>query len=126
METNIPDFKEYVNNALKLYCHTPGTMGRVRREDRRLAGDLYRRGVTLSTLEEALALAAARRCFRSPDAPPLSPIRSLHYFLPVIEELLANPLPADYFKYLKGKLAKIQRSLNNGPSNDLRQESKPP
>jgi hypothetical protein len=109
MDTNNPDFKEYVKKALELYRHTPGTMGRVRQQDRRLAGELYHRGVALGTLEEALTLAAARRCFRPPDALPLSPIRSFHYFVPVIEELLANPLPADYFKYLKQKLAKIRK-----------------
>lgn len=116
-----PDFYEYVKKALELYCQTPGTVGRVRREDRRLAGDLYRRGVSLSTVEEALVLAAARRCFRAPDAPPLSPIRSFHYFIPVIEELSANPLPDDYFRYLKAKLSKIQTASDNRS-----QELKPP
>lgn len=53
----------------------------------------------------ALALATARRRARPADATPLAPVRSLHYYLPVIEELLAQP-PADgYLEYLREHLA---------------------
>jgi hypothetical protein len=31
-------------------------------------------------------------------------IRSLNYFLPVIREISANPLPQDYLRYLRYKL----------------------
>ena len=104
METSPPDLKEYIKQAVELYRNTPGTLGRVRREDRRLAAELHRRRVSLSTLKDALVLAAARRCFRAPDTPPLAPIRSMHYFVPVIEEVLANPLDNAYVEYLKSKL----------------------
>lgn len=93
-----------MQQAVELYQNTPGTLGCVRREDRRLAAELQGRGISLSTLEEAFILAAARRCFRSPDAPPLAPIRSMHYFIPVIDEVLANPMDFGYVAYLKSKL----------------------
>jgi hypothetical protein len=96
--------ESYIKQALELYCCTPGTLGRIRREDRLLAADLHDRGINLSTLEAAFVLAAARRCFRPPDAHPLTPIRSMHYFMPVIEEILANPPRAEYIAYLKSKL----------------------
>ena len=35
---------------------------------------------------------------------PLGPIRSLHYFMPVIEELLAHPVPESYLAYLRSKV----------------------
>jgi hypothetical protein len=78
----------------------------VRREDRLLAADLHGRGITLSTIEAAFIVAAARRCFRPPDVRPLAPIRSMYYFLPVIDEILANPLEAAYIAYLKLKIKK--------------------
>jgi hypothetical protein len=96
--------ENYIKQALELYRCTPETLGRVRREDRLLAADLHDRGVSLATLETGFVLAAARRCFRSPDARPLAPIRSMHYFVPVIEEILANPLDAGYVAYLKSKI----------------------
>jgi len=118
METNKSDPKQYATQLLELYRHTPGTLGQVRREDWRLARKLQERGVPLSTLEEAFLLAAARRCLRAPDAQPLSPIRSLHYFLPVIEEVLVKPLPDGYPEYLKSKLTKIQAAHNKTLSED--------
>jgi len=104
MQSSLSDRENYIKQALELYCHTSGTLGRIRREDRLLAADLHDRGINLSTLEGAFVLAAARRCFRPPDAHPLAPIRSMHYFMPVIEEILANPPAADYLAYLKSKL----------------------
>ena len=96
--------ENYVRQVLDRYRRTPGTCGRVRREDRRLAAQLHRRGVPSAVVTAAFALAASRRHRRDPELPPLPPIRSLHYFLPVVEELLAGPLDADYLRYLAGKL----------------------
>jgi hypothetical protein len=55
-------------------------------------------------VEAALLLASARRLFHDPSLPPLPPIRLLNYFLPVIREISASPLPQDYFHYLRYKI----------------------
>jgi hypothetical protein len=102
--TNLADREDYIKQLLELYRNTPGTLGRVCREDQRLAAALHDRGVSLSILEKAFVLAAARRCFRAPNAPPLAPIRSMYYFVPVIDEVLADPPTDSYFEYLKSKL----------------------
>jgi hypothetical protein len=104
MQHNPLSRDSYIKQALELYRCIPGTLGRVSREDRLLAADLHDRGIPLSTLEAAFVLAAARRCFRLPNVHPLAPIRSMHYFLPVIEEILANPPAAEYLAYLKSKI----------------------
>ena len=94
----------YLQQVLEAYQHTPGTTGQVRPPDRQLAVQLQRRGIPLRTIENAFVLAAARRIFRPPQAPPLTTVRSLAYFLPIIEELLTTPLSDDYFEYLRRKL----------------------
>ena len=99
--------EEYIRRVLEAYCKTPGTMGTVRRADRMLAAQLYQRRVAVTVIENAFVLAAARRLMRPADAPPLSPIRSLAYFLPVIEEVLALRVSTDYFQYLRHKLERI-------------------
>ena len=99
--------EEYIRQILEAYRQTPGTMGTVRRPDRVLAAQLHQRGVCASVIENAFVLAAARRLMRPTDAPPLGPIRSLAYFLPVIEEVLAQRVSADYFQYLRHKLERI-------------------
>ncbi len=101
----------YLEHVLDLYRRLPGTSGRIRRADRRLAAALYSRQVPLATVETALLLTSARRSFRAPGASPLPPIATLHYFLPVLEELLANPLDAAYLDYLRGRLAALALNL---------------
>jgi hypothetical protein len=99
--------EEYLRQVLEAYRKTPGTMGTVRRADRMLAAHLYQRGVAVSVIENALMLAAARRLMRPADAPRLGTIRSLAYFLPVIEEVLDMRVSPDYFQYLRHKLQRI-------------------
>lgn len=97
----------YVETVLALYCTLPDTPNRHSRYDRRLAIQLYQRQLPLSLIENAFLLATARRLLRDPSYPPLNPIRSLHYFLPVIKELLDQPPPQAYFDYLRTKLAPL-------------------
>jgi len=98
--------EEYVRQVLEAYRKTPGTMGTVRRADRMLAAQLYQRGLSVRVIENALVLAATRRLIRHADAQPLGTIRSLAYFLPVIEEVLKLRVSPDYFDYLRHKLAR--------------------
>ena len=94
----------YVHRVLDAYQRTPGTSGQVRPPDRLLAAQLQQCGIPLHTVENALVLAAARRIFRPPEAPPLTTVRSLAYFVPVIEELLTTQVSEDYFQFLRRKL----------------------
>jgi hypothetical protein len=104
VEENRAHQEEYVCQVLDAYRKTPGTTGTVRRPDRLLAGQLCQRGVPLATVENALVLAAARRLIRLASAPPLSTIRSLAYFLPVIDEVLNLRIHPDYYRYLRHKI----------------------
>lgn len=95
---------QYVRRLLEAYLATPGASGVVRRADRLLAAQLHERGVPIDAVENALTLAAARRIFRPEGAPTLGTVRSLAYFVPVIEEVLQLQAGPDYFRYLRGKL----------------------
>ncbi len=99
--------EEYIRQVLEAYRKTPGTMGTIRRADRILAAQLYQRGVSASAVANAFVLAAARRLVRPVDAAPLGTIRSLAYFLPVIEEVLDMRVSQEYFQYLRRKLQQV-------------------
>ena len=92
----------YIEAVLATYNNLPGTPARPSRRDRQLARELCRRGVPLRTVRVALILATARRTLRS--GPPLPPVRTLHYFLPVIDEVLHQPPDPGYVAYLDAKL----------------------
>ncbi len=102
--------EEYVRRVLEAYRKTPGTMGAVRRPDRTFAARLFQRGISVTVIENALVLAATRRLIRRTDAPPLGTVRSLAYFLPVIEEVLEVRISPDYFQYLRQKLDRISHN----------------
>ena len=101
---NSLDREEFIQKVLTAYRQTPGTTGTIRRSDRLVAAQLYARGVPLRAVENALVLAASRR-LRPAGALPLGTIRSLAYFLPVVDEVLALNLSQDYFRYLRSKIA---------------------
>ena len=93
----------YLTHVLEAYQKLPGTLGRVLRQDRKVALDLYRRGVTLEVVHSAFVLALARRAFRAGND-DLEPIRCLSYFVPVVEELIQEPPLPEYLDYLRTKL----------------------
>jgi len=94
----------YVEAVIREYLWLPGTPRRASRQDRWLAASLFEQAVPLSVVRAALLLAAARRTLRNSHLMPLPPIRTLHYFLPVIEEVLHHPPEPGYIEYLAGKL----------------------
>ena len=85
--------QDYVRQVLDSYVSLPGTPLRPRRDDRFLAEKLYRQRVPLHLLEYALLLGCARRELQEHDE-PLQPIRSLRYFVPVVEEVRHQPVDA--------------------------------
>ena len=93
-----------IERLLCLYLALPHTPSRASRYDRRLALELRQRQISWEAVETALLLATSCRCLRDPSLAPLPPIRSLHYFLPVIEEVLSTEMAPDYVRYLKRKL----------------------
>ena len=98
------ELNAYRQTLLDLYLRLPDTPRRLSRNDLRLVRQFWERDVPLRIVEAAFLLASARRGTRRPDAVPLGRIRSLHYFVPVIEELLAQPVPESYVAYLRSKV----------------------
>ncbi len=103
-ETSDHDRLQYVSAVLKAYRNNPDTLGHVRASDRKLARHFFDTRVPLKVVRAALALAALRRACRTDGADPHEPIRSLHYFKPVIEEVSNLPADSAYFTYIEIKM----------------------
>ena len=101
----------YVASVLTLYIDLPDTPLRPSVSDQWLARRFHDDGVPLNIVETALLLGSIRRLTRPADAPRLSPIRSLAYFRPVIDELRAHPAPESYLDYLRLKLRQAVAAL---------------
>lgn len=100
--------EQYAHAVLDAYGRSQGTTGRVRSADRDLARYLYDRNVPLQLVQDALLLAAARRGRRRRSA-PLPPVMSLHYYLPVVQELLLHPLDAASRRNLRNGLSQARK-----------------
>ena len=105
-----PAITDYVKAVLATYVSLPDTPVRPSRRDRQLARQLFRRGVPLETIRGAFLLAAARRTFRGPEAAPLPTIRTLFYFVHLIDEVSDEPPGRDYLDYLATKLRPFMKS----------------
>jgi hypothetical protein len=99
----------YIAAVLMLYADLPDTPLRLSPQDQSLACRLHQQGVPLTIVESALLLGSLRRLIRPADAPPLSPVRSLAYYRPVIAELQQQPLPDGYLDYLRAKLRNVSQ-----------------
>lgn len=92
---------DFVSRVLSLYLGLPDVAARrPSRLDRQLAVTLYARGISLEQIEAAMLLAHLRRAARPT---PLPPIRSLHYFVPAIDEVIREPLSPSWLDYLRRK-----------------------
>jgi len=94
----------YVDAVVANFIRLPGTPCRPSRRDRAVAAALYERRIPRSVVWAALVLATTRRVLRGPARPKLAPVRTLHYFLPAIDEVLDQPLAPDYVAYLAAKI----------------------
>ena len=94
----------YVNAVVSNYVRLPGTPLRASRSDRHFAGVLHDQRVPLRVVYAAFVLAIARREIRSPSLPRLPAIRTLHFFLGAIEEILATQPDHAYIDYLAAKI----------------------
>jgi hypothetical protein len=111
-----PHLETSRQTLIDLYLRLPDTPRPLSRFDLPLVRQLWQRQIPLTTIETALLLASSRRAARRPDAMPLGPIRSLHYFLPVIEELLAQAVPESYLAYLRSKVTLHPASGKTAPT----------
>jgi hypothetical protein len=101
----------YIAAVLTLYVDLPDTPLRASASDQWLARRFHDDGVPLHAVETAMLLGSLRRLIRPAQAPRLSPIRSLAYFQPVIDELRTHPVPEGYLDYLRLKLRRAATTL---------------
>lgn len=97
------DKTRYIATLLERYRRLPGTLGRVLRDDRRTAAALHDRHIDLDVVQQAFTIALARRELGRGDY-RLPPIRTLRYFLPVIDEISHHPPDPDYLHHLRIRL----------------------
>jgi len=96
---------KYIRKIVDLYVNLPQTPNRCAQSDVQLASKWYQLKVKAKDVEAAMLLATARRLFRpNSEENQLGPIRTLHYFVPVLQEVIQKPLTSEYLDYLRIKM----------------------
>jgi hypothetical protein len=72
--------------------------------DQKLAHELFRNRVSLDQLERALLLGLSRKYVSSLNSLSTSPIYSLNYFLPLLDEVAQTETSDRYWEYLRRRL----------------------
>lgn len=101
----------YVGKIRQLYLTFGCANGSFSAADRRTAVELFKRGIAVSVVEDAILLGCARKHVSALNGEGLAengtgswtPIGSLAYFESLIEEVKLTPFSPDYRRYVRAK-----------------------
>jgi hypothetical protein len=99
----------YVDSLRKFFITLSCTSGRFGPSEERQAEALEKKGIPLQTIEDAMLVGACRKYVSWINNGPSAPIASLHYFDPIIEEVLERPFPAGYREYMNLQVEKLAK-----------------
>jgi len=102
-----PEQTVYIESVREYFLALGCGSGKFGAAEASSARDMQRRGIPLAVIEEAMFLGACRKYNSWFEGRGAEPIRSLQYFEPLIAEILENPLPSGYSRYLRRKVKEL-------------------
>jgi hypothetical protein len=85
--------------------------------DQKLAAGFFRQQVRLEQMETALLLGCARKYVAMLNGKISGPVTSLAYFQAVVDEVGKLQMSADYVKYLRQRVARLEEQwLDQNPA----------
>jgi len=100
----IRDSGNYVAAVRRIFLRQACAQGSFGAADEQLALDWNRRGISLRQVEQAVLLGTLRKYAALLNHDGGTPITTLHYFSPLIDEVLRTDVSADYWKYVSHKV----------------------
>jgi hypothetical protein len=102
---------EFVQKVRELFLAPACVQASFSAADEKLAGDIYRRGISIEQITRAIHLGCARKYVSMLNAEIRAPITSLQYFSDVFEEVAEAAIPESYWEPLRAKLARMEQQL---------------
>lgn len=99
----------YVDEVKRLFLERRCVQSSFTAADERLARSLYRRGVSLAQVKQAILLGAARKYCSIAEHGQGTPVSSLHYFANLFEEVQQN-IPSTYSTYIAEKVHTFEQN----------------
>ena len=104
----------YVQRVREMFCQRACVQAGFGPADERLAADWERAGVSLETVRRAILLGSVRKSMSMIDHPESEPVRSLCYFVELVEEVRQERMPTGYWQHLELELERCERYWRQG------------
>jgi hypothetical protein len=100
---------EFVERVRVLFLAPACVQASFSAADEKLALDLYRRGVSMEQIAQAILLGCARKYVAMLNAGTQTPITSLQYFADLVEEVYESAIPESYWEPLRAKVTRMEQ-----------------
>jgi hypothetical protein len=105
--STLEEERRYVEEVKRLFLERRCVQSSFTAADEKLARSLNQRGISLTQVERAILLGAARKYLSGATATPIS---SLHYFTNVFDEVMQdNTSSSSYWKYVADKVRTLEQ-----------------
>jgi predicted transcriptional regulator len=108
--------RAYVERVRQLFGGASCVQGMFTPSDARLAAAWHARGIAFESVWHAWLLGCTRKSCSLIDRPSAAPIRSLRYFAPLLEEVLAENFPPHYWTHLQFNLRRCEDHWRRNPA----------
>lgn len=105
---------EFVERVRGLFLAPACVQASFSAADEKLALDMYRRGVSMEQITQAILLGCARKYVAMLNAGTRTPITSLQYFADIVEEVKESAIPESYWDPLRSKMARMEQQWQKG------------
>jgi hypothetical protein len=109
-----PEIRTYVESVRGCFEGLGCTCGKFGAAGTEAARQLQRQGIPINLVLDAMILGACRKFDSWFNGGPAEPIRSMAYFVPLIAEIQAKPLPAGYSTHLRSQLQRLSETWSKG------------
>lgn len=101
--------RRYVDEVKRLFLERRCVQSGFSAADEKLAHSLYRRGLSLAQIKQAILLGTVRKYLLIAEHGQSTPISSLHYFTNLFEEV-HNNIPNNYWTYIAEKVHTFEQN----------------
>jgi len=110
--------ESYIRSIREVFLNLGCVNGNFGAADEATARELYRCGIPLAVIEEAILVGACRKYSSWFQGQALESIQSLNYFSSLISEMQGKPFPPGYSEYLRKRVKQLADAWNQSQKSE--------
>jgi hypothetical protein len=113
-----PEMVSYLDRIRKILAERACIRKPMSATDELLARDWHAQGVTIVQISQAVLTGCARKYISWRNGAPRTPIGSLAYFQPILEEVKDQETPGDYWDFTRHRIERMEKLWISGNDPD--------